>query len=200
MHVTSGSQKVCKGETWEISAPLYCVVGGDSELKRVLVESECRASMDLVLVIDLSVRRQEHLLSRDLAVQVVYGVDVRSGAARVGIVSYSSMVVDQTYLGDQAGGDKEALINSLRLHSADTRAGNTATALNAVRTEQLVAHRGSRTNVPKASDYLPQGGYVFRGISLSACLLKGLLRQYDQIRMKFYVMVRRLAANQLDCE
>jgi len=128
--------------------------------------------MDLVLVIDLSVRRQEHLLSRDFAAQLIYSVDVRSGAARVGIVPYSSMVVGQTYLGDHAGGDREALINSLRLHSADMRAGNTTTALDAVRTEQLVAHRGSRTNVPKVSDYLPQGGYVFRGISLSACLLK----------------------------
>jgi len=160
--------KACKGETHNLWAPPYCIVGADNELKCVLVELECLASMDLVLMIDLSVRRQEHVLSRDLAAQVIYGVDVRSGDARVGIVAYSSTVVGQRYLGDHAGGDSEALINSLRLHSADMRAGNTATALDAVRTEQLVAHRGSRTNVPKASDLLPQRVYVFSCIS---CLL-----------------------------
>ena len=107
--------------------------------------------MDVVFALDVSGSIQDtHLLSRNLAAEVIYGLGVGFGAARVGIVAYCSKVVGQTYLNEHVG-DREALVNALRRYSAGTGTTNTATALDTVRTEQLVARRGARNNVPKAS-------------------------------------------------
>jgi len=105
-----------------------------------------------VLVLDISGSTQDtHLSSRDFAASVIYGLDVDSGAARVGIVAYASRVVGQTYLGDHVG-DREATVNALRLYAPGSGTTNTSAALDAVRTQQLVAGRGSRTSVRKASN------------------------------------------------
>ena len=115
------------------------------------IGTECRSSVDVIFVLDISGSAQDtHAMSRDLAADVIYGLDVRSGAARVGIVSYSSRVVGQTYLGDHVG-DREAIANALRLYSTGRGSTDTALALNTVRTDQLTARRGSRTNVPKVT-------------------------------------------------
>ena len=115
------------------------------------VAAECRSMVDVIFVLDISgSARYTHPMSRDLASDVIYGLGVRSGAARVGIVSYSSRVVGQTYLGDHVG-DREAIVNALRLYPAGRGSTDTALALNTVRTDQLTARRGSRTNVPKVT-------------------------------------------------
>jgi len=117
----------------------------------LFVEIECRVSVDFVLVLDVSGSTIEtHLLSRNFAANVIYGLNVESGAARVGVVAYSSTVVGQTYLGDHVG-DREAVVNALRLYSPGRGATNTAAALDAVRTQQLIAGRGARTAVHKVS-------------------------------------------------
>jgi len=108
-------------------------------------------TVDVVLVLDVSgSTRDTHLTSRDLAADVIYGLDVRSEAARVGTVAYSSTVVGQTYLADRLG-DREAMVDALRLYSPDRGTTDTGAALDAVRTEHLTANRGARTNVHKAS-------------------------------------------------
>jgi len=107
--------------------------------------------VDLVLVLDVSGSAHDtHLRSCDLAAHVIYGLDVDSDAARVGIVAYSSRVVGQTYLADHVG-DKEALVNALRLYSVGRGTTNTSAALEAVRIQQLVEERGSRPSIDKAS-------------------------------------------------
>ena len=116
----------------------------------MFLATECRVSVDVVLVLDISGSAHDtHLLSRDLLAGVIYGLDVRSGAARVGIVAYSSRVIGQTFLGEHVG-DREAIVNALRLYRAGRGTTNTAAALHAVRTQQLVATRGARTAVHKA--------------------------------------------------
>jgi len=119
----------------------------------VFVGIECQVSVDLVLVLDISgSTRDAHLLSRILATSVIYGVNVDSGLARVGIVFYSSTVIGQTYLNDHVR-DREAVVNALRLYSVARGTTNTAAALNAVRTQQLIASRGSRADVHKARQF-----------------------------------------------
>jgi len=104
----------------------------------------------VVIVLDVSgSTRDTHLLSRDLASAVIYGLDVRSGAVRVGSVAYSSTVLGQTYLADRLG-DREAMVDALRLYSPDRGTTDTAAALDMVRTDQLTTRRGARTNVHKA--------------------------------------------------
>ena len=121
-----------------------------NKLKVVFLGTECRVSVDAVFVLDISGSAYDtHLLSRDLAAGVIYGLDVRSGAARVGVVAYSSRVVGQTFLGEHVG-DREAIVNALRLYRAGRGSSNTAAALDAVRTQQLVATRGARTAAHKA--------------------------------------------------
>jgi len=128
----------------------------------------------VVFVLDISgSTRDTHLLSRDFAADVIYGLDVGSGAARVGTVAYSSKVVGQTYLGDRVG-NREAIVNALRLYSTGRGTTNTAAALDVVRTEQLTTMRGSRTNVPKASQRTVIYRLVVRDYVPRVCMELGL--------------------------
>lgn len=107
--------------------------------------------MDIVFVLDLSGSIQQNGNYRpvvNLVRQLIYGLDVRSGQVRVGVVTYTDQVNDQIYLKDYDR-SPDALINAISFNH-DGGKTNTQAALAAVQNSQFTAASGDR---PGATNY-----------------------------------------------
>jgi Mg-chelatase subunit ChlD len=101
-----------------------------------------------VFVLDISGSVQhEYQKAMSFAASIVYGLDVDSGAVRVGAVAYSTSTVGQFYLSDYTN-SRESVVNALRFYNIGGTT-DTADALDSVLNIQLTSSHGARPGVQK---------------------------------------------------
>ena len=107
--------------------------------------SGCNRQFDVALVLDISGSVEDkYRMTRDMARQIVYGLDVPSGRVRIATVAYSTDIVDQFYLNTYQ--ETEEVINALNFHRKGGQT-NTQAALRLVRTEFFTSEHGDRSGV-----------------------------------------------------
>ena len=83
-------------------------------------------------------------MTREMARQLVYGIDIQSDSVHIAAVAYNTDIVDQFYLNTYS--EKESVINALNFYRRGGKT-NTQKALRFVRTDLFTSENGDRSGV-----------------------------------------------------
>lgn len=126
-------------ETWALTAH-------SSQISFVFGVSGCTRQMDIVFILDVSGSvEEEYQQSVAFTRTVVAGLDIASGAVRVGAIAFATGINGQFYL-NQNIGRQSGVINSLDFYNISGTT-NTPLALTEVKNNQFTSSRGDRPGV-----------------------------------------------------
>ncbi|ELU08766.1 hypothetical protein CAPTEDRAFT_228894 [Capitella teleta] len=113
-----------------------------------LCTKDCDGQMDIVFMLDSSgsIRHSRFIIMKDFIKDIVSLLDVRSSAARIGVVTYSDVVKVEFHLNDyQTAEDVEQAVGMIPYGAGGT---DTAEALRTIRESMFTEARGDREDYP----------------------------------------------------
>ena len=115
-----------------------------------MVFQACSKQIDVVFLIDIS-GSLDSIFDTDISLSrtIAYGLDIDSGNARVGALTFSSQVQGQFLLNSYIG-SRQSVITAMSFYDY-SGSTNIAAALNEALTNQFTAANGARSGVAKVT-------------------------------------------------
>jgi len=116
----------------------------------------CSKQVDVVFLIDIS-GSLDSIFDTDISLSrtIAYGLDIDSGNARVGAMTFSSQVQGQFYLNSYVG-SRQSVITAMAFYDY-SGSTNIAAALNEARSNHFLAANGARSGVAKVAILITDG-------------------------------------------